>query len=88
MPVQAGNFMKTTQLPITSDQGLVGYQKGAEQLLRMIERHEIDLMAERQKRPADIQLIDQIQCQLHHLYGYYKGIQDAIAAYQRQRQSA
>ena len=80
--------MKTTQPPITSDQELAGYQQGAEQLLRMIERHESDLMAERKKHPADMQLIDQIRYQLHHLYGYYKGIQDAIAAYQQQHQSA
>ena len=80
--------MKTTQPAITSDQELAGYQAGAEQLLRMIERHETDLMAARQKHPADMQLIDQIRYQLHHLYGYYRGIQDAIAAYQRQHQSA
>jgi hypothetical protein len=54
----------------------------------MIERHETDLMAERQKHPADMLLIDQIRYQLHHLYGYYRGIQDAIAAYQRHHQSA
>jgi len=54
----------------------------------MIERHETDLMAERKRHPADMQLIDQIRYQLHHLYGYYRGIQDAIVAYQRQHQSA
>lgn len=80
--------MKTTQPPITSDKELVGYQAGAEQLRQMIERHETDLMAERQKHPADMLLIDQIRYQLHHLYGYYRGIQDAIAAYQRRHQSA
>lgn len=80
--------MKTTQPPIMSDKELAGNQTGAEQLRRMIERHESDLMAERQKHPADIQLIDQIRYQLHHLYGYYRGIQDAIMAYQRQHQSA
>jgi hypothetical protein len=66
--------MRTAQPPITSDKELAGYQAGAEQLRRMIERHESDLMAERQKHPADIQLIDRIRYQLHHLYGYYKGI--------------
>ena len=80
--------MKTTQPPITNDQELAGYQAGAEQLRQMIERHEMDLMTERQKHPADMQLIDQIRYQLHHLYGYYRGIQDAIATYQRKRQSA
>jgi len=80
--------MKTTQPPITNDQELAGYRQGTEQLRRMIERHEADLMAEHKKHPADMQLIDQIRYQLHHLYGYYKGIQDAIAAYQQQHQSA
>lgn len=80
--------MKTTQPPITSDQELAGYRQGAEQLRQMIERHETDLMAERQRHPADTQLIDQMRYQLHHLYGYYRGIQDAIAAYQRKHQSA
>jgi hypothetical protein len=85
---EADEFMKTTQTPITSDQELAGYQQGAEQLRHMIERHESDLMAERQKSPADMQLIDQIRYQLHHLYGYYKGIQDAIETYRHQHQSA
>lgn len=81
-------FMKTTQPPITNDQELAGYRTGAEKLRRMIERHETDLMAARQQQPADAQLIDQLRYQLHHLYGYYRGIQDAIATYQRQHQSA
>jgi hypothetical protein len=38
----------------------------------MIERHESDLMAERQHDPMDMQKLDQIRYQLHHLYGYYK----------------
>ena len=80
--------MKTTQPPITNDQEACWLPAGAEQLRQMIERHETDLMAERQKHPADMQLIDQMRYQLHHLYGYYRGIQDAIAAYQRKRQSA
>jgi hypothetical protein len=50
--------MRTAQPPITSDKELAGYQAGAEQLRRMIERHESDMMAERQKHPADIQVID------------------------------
>jgi len=61
---------------------------GAEKLLRMIERHESDLMIERQRVPMDMQKLDEIRYQLHHLYGYYKGIQDAIDAYLRQRQTA
>lgn len=79
--------MKTTQPPISNDQELAGYKSGAEQLKRMIERHETELMTERQKPAVDAQLIDQLRYQLHHLYGYYKGIQDAIEAYQRQHQS-
>ncbi len=80
--------MKTSQPPITNDQELAGYQAGAKKLRHMIERHETDLIAERKKHPADVQLIDQIRYQLHHLYGYYKGIQDAIEAYQHQHRSA
>ena len=80
--------MKTSQPPITNDQELIGYQAGAEKLRHMIETHEADLIAERQKQPADAQLIDQLRYQLHHLYGYYKGIQDAIEAYEHQHQSA
>ncbi|WIG61139.1 MAG: hypothetical protein OJF49_003887 [Ktedonobacterales bacterium] len=80
--------MKSTQPPITNDQELAGYRTGADQLRRMIERHESDLMAERQKMPLDMGRIDQIRYQLHRLCGYYKGIQDAIDAYLQHRQSA
>ncbi|HZC06268.1 MAG TPA: hypothetical protein VE338_11580 [Ktedonobacterales bacterium] len=80
--------MKTTQPPITNDQELAGYQEGAQRLRAMIERHESDLMAQRQRAAADLQRIDQIRYQLHHLYGYYKGIQDAIAVYLHHRQTA
>ena len=80
--------MKTTQPPITNDQELAGYRAGAERLRVMMERHESDLMAARQRVPADLSQIDQIRYQLHHLYGYYKGIQDAIEAYLHHQQSA
>lgn len=80
--------MKTEQPPITTDQELAGYRAAAEQLRQMMERHEGDLLVERQRTPADIERIDQIRYQLHHLYGYYRGIQDAIEAYVRARQSA
>jgi hypothetical protein len=80
--------MKTTQPPIADDQELAGYRAGAEKLLGMIERHESDLMIERQRVPVDMQKLDEIRYQLHHLYGYYKGIRDAIDAYLRQRQTA
>ncbi len=80
--------MKTTQPPIADDQELAGYRAGAERLRGMMERHESDLMAERQRVPADVQRMDQIRYQLHHLYGYYKGIQDAIDTYLQHRQSA
>ena len=75
--------MKTTQPSIANDEELAGYRAGAEQLRRMMERHEDDLAAEWQKAPADLQRMDQIRYQLHHLYGYYRGIQDAIDAYLR-----
>lgn len=78
--------MKTTQPPIINDQRLLGYQCGAEQLQRMLEHHETELMAERQKPAFDAQLIDQLCYQLHHIYDYYNGIQGAIAAYQQKRQ--
>ena len=61
--------MKTTQPPIADDQELAGYRAGAERLRGMMERHESDLMAERQRVPADMQRLDQIRYQLHHLYG-------------------
>ena len=80
--------MKTTQPPIANDEELAGYRAGAEQLRRMMERHEGDLMAERQRAPADLQRIDQIRYQLQHLYGYYRGLQDAIEAYLQRRQTA
>jgi len=79
--------MKTTQPPITNDEELSGYRIAADQLRQMIERHESDLMAERQKNTVDMQLLDQIRYQLHHLYGYYQGIQDAIATYQHHHHS-
>lgn len=80
--------MKTTQPSITSDEELAGYRIAAGQLRQMIERHESDLMAERQKDTVDMQLLDQIRYQLHHLYGYYNGVQDAITAYLQHQQSA
>ena len=80
--------MKTTPPPITTDEELAGYRAGAEQLRRMMERHEGDLMSERQRVPADLQRIDQIRYHLHHLYGYYRGVQDAIEAYLQRRQTA
>ncbi|HEX2349952.1 MAG TPA: hypothetical protein VHI51_16070 [Ktedonobacterales bacterium] len=73
--------MKTSQPPIANDQELAGYRAGADRLRAMIERHEMDLLAERQRVPADLRHLDQIRYQLHHLYGYYKGIQGAIDAY-------
>ncbi|MGH2504256.1 MAG: hypothetical protein ACRDID_17250 [Ktedonobacterales bacterium] len=80
--------MKTTQPRIANDQELAGYRAGAERLRAMIERHETDLMAERQCVPADLRHLDEIRYQLHHLYGYYKGIQDAIEIYLQHRQTA
>lgn len=80
--------MKTSQPPIANDQELAGYQAGAERLRGMMERHEADLLAERQKKPVDLERLDQIRYQLHHLYGYYRGIQDAIHAYVGRSQSA
>jgi len=80
--------MKTTQPPITNDEELAGYRAGAEQLRLMMEQHEDDLAAVRQRTPTDFQRIDQIRYQLHHLYGYYRGIQDAVEAYLERHQSA
>lgn len=80
--------MKTVQPPITNDQELAGYRAAAEHLRQMMERHEGDLLAERQRTPTDMQRIDQIRYQLHHLYGYYQGIQEAIDAYLSAGQSA
>jgi hypothetical protein len=80
--------MKTTQPPITNDQELSGYRAGAEQLREMIDRHERDLLTERQRIPLDVEQLDQIRYQLLHLYSYYRGIQDAIDAYLQQRQTA
>ncbi len=80
--------MKTTQPPITNDQEYAGYRAGAERLRQMIGRHEGDLMIERQRGAPDMQRIDQIRYQLHHLYGYYRGIQDAVEAYHRRQQRA
>jgi hypothetical protein len=80
--------MKTAQPPITDDQELAGYRAGAARLCTMMERHESDLMTERQKVPVDLRHLDQIRYSLHHLYGYYKGIQDAIEAYLQHQQTA
>ncbi len=80
--------MKSTQPPITNDQELAGYRASAEKLRVMIERHESDLMLARQRDPLDMPRLDQIRYQLHHLYDYYRGIQDAIDTYLRQRQTA
>jgi hypothetical protein len=80
--------MKTTQPPITNDHELAGYWARAEQLRSMMERREADVLAERQKELADLERLDQIRTQLHHLYGYYKGIQDAIEAYLGRSQRA
>jgi hypothetical protein len=80
--------MKTTQPPITNDQELAGYQAGADRLRAMIDRHEQDLATERQQTPLDMERLDQIRYQLLHLYGYYRGIQDAIDVYQQHRQTA
>ena len=47
--------MKTTQPPITNDQEYAGYRAGAEQLRQMIQRHEGDLMIERQRAVPDME---------------------------------
>ena len=73
--------MNTTQPLITNDHELAGYWASAEQLRSIMERHEADLLAERQKEPLDTERLDQIRYQLHQVYGYYRGIQDAITAY-------
>ena len=80
--------MKTSQPPIANDQELAGYRAGADHLCAMIERHEMDLLAERQRVPTNPRHLNQMRYQLHHLYGYYKGIQDAIDAYLQHRQTA
>ena len=80
--------MKTTQPPITNDQEFAGYRASAEHLREMIDRHERDLTTERQRTPLDKERLDQIRYQLLHLYGYYRGIQDAIEVYLQQRQTA
>ena len=80
--------MKATQPPITNDQELAGYRAAADQLRAMIDRHERDLATERERTPLDSERLDQIRYQLLHLYGYYRGIQDAIEAYLQQRQTA
>jgi hypothetical protein len=51
--------MKTTQPPLTSDEELAGYRSGAERMREMIERHEADLIAERQRTPTDLAKLDQ-----------------------------
>jgi len=80
--------MKTTQPPITTDHELAGYRVGAEILRQMIEHEEVGLITARQEDAHNIQRIDEMRYQLHHLYGYYKGIQDAIDAYVQQKQGA
>lgn len=80
--------MKTTQPSITNDQELAGYQAGADRLRAMIDRHEQDLVTERQQMPLDMERIDQIRYQLLHLYGYNRGIQDAIDVYLQHHQTA
>lgn len=80
--------MKTTQPPITTDQEFAGYRAGAEQLRQMLEHEEADLMTARHEDACDIQHVDEIRYQLHHLYGYYTGIQDAIDAYVHQKHHA
>lgn len=80
--------MKTTQPPIKNDHELAGYWASAEQLRSLMERHEADLLAERQKEPLDPERLDQIRYQLGQLYGYYRGVQNAITAYLGRSQSA
>ena len=53
--------MTTTQPPIADDQELGDYRAGAERVLGMIERHQSDLMAERQRVPVDKRKLDQIR---------------------------
>jgi IS5 family transposase len=53
--------MKTTQPPLTSDEELAGYRSGAERMREMIERHEADLIAERQRTPTDLAKLEQIR---------------------------
>jgi hypothetical protein len=72
--------MKAAQPPITNDRELAGYWASAEHLRGVMERHEADVLAERQKEPADLERLDQMRTQLHHLHGYYTGSQDAIEA--------
>ncbi len=78
--------MKTTQPPITNDQELAGYRAGAAKLEILINRHEDDLMRERQQSQPDARHINQIRYTLARLYGYHKGIMDAIEAYMQQHQ--
>jgi hypothetical protein len=80
--------MKTTQPPIMNDQEHASYRAGADRLREMIDRHERDLATERQQTPLDMERLDQIRYQLLHLYGYYRGIQDAIDTYLQHRQTA
>jgi hypothetical protein len=73
--------MKTVQPPITNDQELAGYRAAADKLERLMQRHEDDLMAERNTASADTHKVNQIRYTLARLYAYHQGIQAAIAAY-------
>jgi hypothetical protein len=59
--------MKTTQPPIATDHELARYWASAEHLRGVMERHEADVLAERQQAPADPERLDQMRPQLHHL---------------------
>jgi hypothetical protein len=50
--------MRTTQPPITNDRELAGYWASAEHLRGVMERYEADVLAERQKEPADLERLD------------------------------
>ena len=78
--------MKTIQPPITNDQELAGYRAGAEKLERLIQRHEDDLMAVRHASQVDAHQVNHIRYTLGRLYGYSRGIHEAIEAYLRQQQ--
>jgi hypothetical protein len=78
--------MKTIQPPITNDQELAGYRAGAEKVEVLINRHEDDLMRERQQVQPEAHHLNQIRYTLARLYAYHKGITDAIEAYLRQQQ--
>jgi hypothetical protein len=80
--------MKTTQPPILNDQELAGYRAGAAKLELLINRHEDDLMRERQQPQPDIKHLNQIRYTLYRLYAYHKGIIDAIEFYLHQQQQS